>query len=213
VVDRLELEPNQTIVFIGDSITDAGRLKRAYRPLGNGYVHFTANYLLAKYPQFNFAIINTGINGNTVSDLERRWKRDCFAHKPDVVSVLIGINDVWRLYRAGMNGQGVGVGLYEQRYRRLLSQLKQRSDCQIVLMEPFMFCDNPQDAMYRHLQEYVAVVHTLAGQFDGVLVPLQRAIDEAIGTVASDKWSDDMVHPYQWAHAWISQRWIEAAKV
>lgn len=213
MADRLEFKPNQTTVFIGDSITDAGKREGAYRPFGNGYVNFTANYLLAKYPQFNLGIINTGINGNTVLDLQRRWERDCLAHKPDVVSVLVGINDVWRMYRSGREAQSVAPGLYQQTYHRLLSELKQQGRCQIVLMDPFMFCDNPQDAMYRHLLEYIDVVHRLAEQFDAVLVPLQAAINEAIKTVASDKWSDDMVHPYVWVHAWISQRWVEATKV
>ncbi|MFA5785238.1 MAG: hypothetical protein WC962_10205, partial [Phycisphaerae bacterium] len=88
-MNDLQLKPNQTILFTGDSITDAGRSERAYRPFGNGYVHFTANYMLAKYPQYDLGIINTGISGNTVGDLERRWERDCLAHQPDVLSMLI----------------------------------------------------------------------------------------------------------------------------
>jgi lysophospholipase L1-like esterase len=213
MMDKLELKPNQTIVFIGDSITDAGRRERAYRPFGNGYVHFTANYLLARYPQLNLGIINTGINGNTVRDLERRWERDCLIYKPDVLSVLIGINDLWRFHTAGRGGEGVALQVYESTYRRLLAAVKQLGDCQLVLMEPFMFCDDPQNALLRHLRDYINVVHVLAEQFNAVIVPLQAAIDDKVGTVASDKWSDDMVHPYLWAHAWISQRWIEAAKV
>jgi len=213
MADELALKPSQTIVFIGDSITDAGRLQRAYRPFGNGYVNFTANYLRAKYPRLNFRIINTGINGNTIRDLERRWERDCLSHRPDVLSVLIGINDMWRLHTAGREKQGVKLQEYESTYRRLLTAVRRQGDCQFVLAEPFMFCDNAQDEMFRRLPAYINAVHNLAEQFDAVLVPLQSAIDEKIKTVASDKWSDDMVHPYQWAHAWISQRWIEATKV
>jgi lysophospholipase L1-like esterase len=211
MADGLVLKPSQTIVFIGDSITDAGRLQRAYRPFGNGYVNFNANYLLAKYPQLNFRIVNTGINGNTMRDLERRWERDCLSHKPDVLSVLIGINDLWRTLIA--SGEKQGVQEYESTYQRLLAALRQQGDCQFVLMEPFMFCDDAEDRMFRGLPAYINAVHNIAEQFDAVLVTLQSAIDEKIKTVASDKWSDDMVHPYQWAHCWISQRWIEATKV
>jgi lysophospholipase L1-like esterase len=210
---KLELKPNQTILFTGDSITDANRLQRAYRPFGNGYVNFTANYLLAKYPQFNFRIINTGINGNTARDLERRWERDCLAYRPDVLSVLIGINDLWRMHTAGRENHGVELQEYESGYRRLLVAVRRRGDCRLVLMEPFMFCDNAKNALLTDLRNYIDVVHALAEQFDAVLIPLQAAIDEKIKTVASDKWSDDMVHPYLWAHAWISQQWIEATKV
>jgi lysophospholipase L1-like esterase len=213
MADGLILKPDQTIVFIGDSITDAGRLQRAYRPFGNGYVHFTANYLLAKYPQLNFRIFNTGINGNTMRDLERRWERDCLSHKPDVLSVLIGINDLWQTLTAGRESEGAEVREYESTYQRLLAAVKQQGDCQFILMEPFMFCDDAEDRMFRDLPAYIKAVHNLAEQFDAALVPLQSAIDEKIKTVASDKWSDDMVHPYIWAHCWISQQWIEATKV
>jgi acyl-CoA thioesterase-1 len=212
MADGLVLKPGQTFVFIGDSITDAGRLQRAYRPFGNGYVNFTANYLLAKYPQLNLCIFNTGINGNTVRDLEGRWERDCLSHKPDILSVLIGINDLWRTHTAEMETQRQ-VQEYESTYQKLLTAVRQKGDCQLVLMEPFMFCDNAEDRMFRGLAAYINTVHNLAKQFDAVLVPLQSAVGEKIKTVASDKWSDDMVHPYQWAHCWISQRWIEATKV
>jgi lysophospholipase L1-like esterase len=211
--DAVELRPNQTIVFTGDSITDAGRRERAYRPFGNGYAHFTAYYLLARYPQFNFRIINTGINGNTVCDLEQRWKRDCLEHRPDVLSVLIGINDIWRIHTPGREAEGVALALYEKTYSKLLSQVKQQGDCQIVLMEPFMFCEDTDNPMFGHLLDYINVVHSLAEQFDALIVPLQAAINKSIKTIASDKWSDDTVHPYVWTHAWISQRWIEATKV
>ena len=73
---QIELKHNDTIVFIGDSITDAGRREAAYRPLGYGYVHFVANYLQAKYPEYNLISINTGISGNTIRDLNIRWERD-----------------------------------------------------------------------------------------------------------------------------------------
>ena len=95
--DRIELKLDQTILFIGDSITDAGRLEAAYRPFGYGYVHFVAYRLLAKYPKYKINVINTGISGDTISDLDYRWERDCLNHKPDILSVLIGINDVFHL--------------------------------------------------------------------------------------------------------------------
>ena len=95
----LNLTYNQTIVFIGDSITDAGRLEKPYRPLGYGYVHFVANWLLAKYPELNLNIVNTGISGNTIRDLKLRWEKDCLNHKPDVLSVMIGNTNRDQAYR------------------------------------------------------------------------------------------------------------------
>jgi len=207
--DKIELKHNDTIVFIGDSITDAGRLLRQYKPFGYGYVHFAAYQLLAKYPDFDIDIVNTGISGNTIRDLERRWEKDCINHNPDIISVLIGINDVWRFHK-NRGDEAVHFDEYESTYRRLLTRAREKSNCQIILMEPFMFCNDTENAMYRDLQNYIASVHRLAEEFDAVLVPLQKSINEIIGRVLQGKWSDDMVHPFIWAHCWIAQRWLEA---
>jgi len=209
---RINLQPNQTIVFIGDSITDAGRRERAYRTLGYGYVNFAANWLSAKYPEFDLEIINSGINGNTIRDLSGRWKRDCLDYKPDILSILIGINDIWRQH-TNMLDEVVSLDEYKLIYERLLSQVKENNNCQLVLMEPFMFCDDLTNPMFNSLQEFLNTVHNLAEQFDAVLVPLQEAINNKIKQVPHYKWSDDMVHPYLWAHAWIAQRWLEATNL
>ncbi len=208
---HIELKPNDTIVFIGDSITDAGRREAAYRPLGYGYVHFVANYLQAKYPEYNLISINTGISGNTIRDLNGRWKRDCLAYKPNILSVLIGINDVWQ--HTDRPDKAAYLDEYESTYERLLSQAKDNFNCRLVLMEPFMFCSDADNPMYNSLKAFIAVVRNLAKQFDTVLIPLQESIDEIITKVPPEKFSDDMVHPFLWAHFWIAQRWIEATKL
>jgi lysophospholipase L1-like esterase len=206
---KIELQQNDTIVFIGDSITDADRLERAYRPYGNGYVHFAANHLLAKYPEYNLRIINTGISGNTVRDLNNRWRKDCLNHSPDVLSVLIGINDVCRQYTDSLN-EAVLLEEYELTYERLLSQVKEKFNSRLILIEPFLFCEDKTNPAYETLQEYIRVVHSMAEKFSAVLVPLQDSIDKKIKIVPQEKWSDDMVHPYTWAHFWITQHWFEA---
>ena len=209
---KIELKPNEIIVFIGDSITDAGRLDRAYKPFGYGYVHFVANYMLAKYPEYNLRIINTGISGNTVRDLNNRWQRDCLDHKPDILSILIGINDVCRQYENRMN-EAVLIEEYELTYERLLSMVKEKYNSRLILMEPFLFCEDKTNSAYETLQEYIHIVDMLAEKFSTVLVPLQNSIDKKIKQVPQDRWSDDMVHPYQWAHFWIAQRWLDATKL
>jgi lysophospholipase L1-like esterase len=94
MLQAIRLSTNDTIVFIGDSITAADRHRQAYRPLGFGYVHFAGNFLLARNPALNLNIANTGISGDTVLDLKDRWQRDCIAHRPNVLSILIGINEM-----------------------------------------------------------------------------------------------------------------------
>lgn len=207
----IELKADQTIVFIGDSITDMGRGEPAYRPFGYGYVNFAANHLLAKYPGLNLDIVNTGLSGNSIRDLQSRWDRDCIGHKPDILSVLIGVNDLWRQYaEAEKRPRAVYPEEYELTYRRLLLAAKEQCNCQLVLMEPFMFCSDRENPMFKGLRTYIRTVQELAQEFDGVLVPLQSKIDEQIKQVPPEKWASDMVHPYVWAHAWIAQRWLEA---
>jgi acyl-CoA thioesterase I len=212
--DKLDLKPKQTILFIGDSITDADRNRQCYKPFGFGYVHFVANTLLAKYPTYNLKIINRGISGNTIRDLKNRWQRDCIDHKPDILSVLIGVNDVRRQFEGMFKSRrAVFAEEYESTYRRLLDEVKQKCNSQLVICEPFMFCDDLNDPVFVELRRYIEAVHRIASENDAVLVPLQKRIDEQIGTVAGEKWSLDMVHPHIWAHVWIAQQWLSATNL
>jgi acyl-CoA thioesterase I len=209
----LELKSGRTILFIGDSITDAGRGQRAYRPFGFGYVHFIAYDLLARFPGLNLNIINTGISGDTILDLQRRWKADCLAHKPDILSVLIGINDVWSRYSdiwPGAESVEDDVSYFESTYRSLLSQAREKCNCQIILMHPFMFCQDLENRVFAALGKYIEVVEKMTQEFSAVLVPLQTLINKEIAQISPERWSEDSVHPYTWSHAWISQRWFEA---
>jgi lysophospholipase L1-like esterase len=209
--DKLDLNPDQTILFIGDSITDADRESRDYKPFGFGYVHFIANFLLAKYPTYNLNIVNRGISGNTITDLEARWQRDCLDSKPDILSILIGVNDVWRQFATEAElPYAVFADEYESIYRRLLDEVKQKCNSRIVICEPFMFCDDFDNPMLTQLRRYIETVRRLAVEFNAVLVPLQKSIDERIKEVPPQNWSDDMVHPHLWAHAWIAQQWLIA---
>ena len=209
---KIELKQNSSIVFIGDSITDAGRCEPAYRPFGYGYVHFVAYSLLAKYAEYNLNVINTGISGDTIVDLDYRWERDCLNHEPDILSILIGINDVFRQY-TGRLDEAVLIDEYQLTYKRLLSIVKEKYNCQLILMEPFMFCDDKANPTYKALQQYINGVGALAEEFDAVLVPLQELVDKKITEVPPEKFSEDMVHPYVWAHAWIAQQWFEVTKL
>jgi acyl-CoA thioesterase I len=214
-VNKINVRKNNVIVFIGDSITDCERMNPIHAPFGYGYVHFAANWLLAHYPELDLNIINTGISGNTVRDLKGRWEKDCIGLKPDVLSILIGINDCWRQHREPNRlPDAVLPDEYEQTYRQLLKEVtKKRPNCQLVLIEPFMFCDDENNAMLRNLQNYIGTVHKLAAEFDALLIPMQALVTKALTTVPGAKWSADMVHPVTWAHAWIAQKWLESTNL
>ena len=209
--ETMQLEANDTIVFIGDSITAAERHRQAYRPLGFGYVHFAGNFLLARYPSLNLRIVNTGISGDTMIDMKNRWQTDCLAHRPNLLSILVGINDVWqRTMEPDLAPNAAGPDKYEVTYDQLLAQAKEQCRCRLVLMESFLFCRDRGNVLYRALMPYVEAVRRLAVRHDAVLVPLQLHLDRQILEIPPERWSEDSVHPCLWAHAWIAQRWLDA---
>jgi lysophospholipase L1-like esterase len=143
--------------------------------------------------------------------MEHRWDGDCIAQRPNVVSILIGINDVWQLaMEPELALSAASLSEYEVTYDELLSRAKKRCNCQFVLAEPFMFCRDQHNAVFEALMPYIEAVHRLAVKYDAVLVPLQREIDRKLAEIPPEKWSVDMVHPYLWAHAWIALRWLDA---
>ena len=207
----LHLKARDTIVFIGDSITDAERHRQTYKPLGFGYVHFAGNLVWARHPELYLSIVNTGVSGDTIRDMEHRWEEDCIAHRPNVVSILVGINDVWQLaMEPALARTAASLNEYEVTFNGLLSRTRQLCSCRFVLMEPFMFCRDPDNAVLKALRPYIDVVRGLAAKYSAVLVPLQQEIDRQVTEIPQERWSADMVHPYLWAHAWIALRWLEA---
>ncbi len=209
---NIEFKPNQTLLFIGDSITDAGRRERPYTPLGWGYVHFAANFLLAAYPHLNLTIHNRGISGDTTGALLTRWDEDCIALKPDIVSLMIGINDLWRKFGLTQETQRMYIdpAEYRDNLTELLRQTQNECSAQFILMEPYMFCDDPADPMLTQLPAYTDIVHTLADQFDAVLVPVHTHWTQLKNKRPADEWSNDCIHPFEWAHGWIAKQWLDA---
>jgi lysophospholipase L1-like esterase len=203
---KIQLKTGQTILFTGDSITDARRRHPSYAPLGEGYVHFLTNLIQAAYPHLDLSFINTGVSGNTSRDLKARWQEDCIDHNPDVLALLIGINDLWRSLQPGPeSAAGVPPDEYHAILYDLLTAAKDKCNCSILLIEPFMFCDDPQNQMFQLLPAYQNAIAALALEFNAVRVPLQEYIDRIIPNVTPSKWSPDTVHPETWAHAWIAR--------
>jgi len=196
----MKLNQNQIILFQGDSITDCGRNREAESlpndngALGCGYPGKIAGGLLADSPALNLRIFNRGISGNRVVDLYARWKADGVNLKPDLVSILIGVNDTWHEF-GGRNG--VELDRFEQVYRMLLDYTREKApEAQLVLCEPFTLpCGviTPDwEADIRGRQEIVA---RLASEFGALLVPFQEMFNVAQKEAAPDYWAMDGVHP------------------
>lgn len=194
--------PGQKILFVGDSITDAGRRGEA-RPYGNGYVGMVRNLLIARHPELRLTFINQGIGGNTVRDLARRWDRDVLAERPDWLAVKIGINDVWRAFR-GNAREAVPLPEYEATLRDLLDRARAAGGARPILLEPYLIERDRADPLRARMDEYGVAVGRLAGEFHAPLVRTQAAFDAALAHTAPGDWAADRVHPNAPGHAIIA---------
>lgn len=202
----LVFQPKQRLVFIGDSITDAGRQKEA-APFGSGYVHLVRAFLLARYPALGLDIVNQGIGGNTIRDLDRRWEADVIALQPDWLSIKIGINDVWRQVQ-GRREQAVLLDEYAATYDRLLRRTREATGARLILMEPYVIEQDHADPFRAIMDSYLPVVQRLAGECDAVLIRTQAAFDEALAAQPAAFWANDRVHPNTPGHAVIARAFL-----
>jgi lysophospholipase L1-like esterase len=206
---------NSRILFQGDSITDAGRDRDRWEPndaaaLGNGYAYLAMTRLLADQPLLGLEVFNRGISGNRVPDLAERWARDCLELEPDVLSILIGINDLWHK----MEGRYAGSVLdYETAYRDLLRATRQAlPHTQIVICEPFVLrCGAVNDAWFPEFEERRAVASRLAKEFRTPFVAFHALFERALASgCAAEYWAEDGVHPTPAGHQLMADAWLAA---
>ena len=207
---RFALSPGQKVVFIGDSITACGRRGTVHMPYGNGYVSLVRSFLLARYPEYNLTIENRGIGGDTIRHLKARWAADVLAENPDVLSVFIGINDIWRAI-TGRPAEAVPLDEYEAIYRELLTEtLKHKGETLLILVDPYVIETNHKDPFRERMDAYVACVHRLAAEFHAISVRTQEAFDKALRRQPSTFWSQDRIHPWPHGHAVIARAFLKA---
>lgn len=202
------LKENDTILFIGDSITDYGRGRGEDLFLGAGYPPVIAARLLQKYPEYGFRFINRGTSGDRVCDLQKRWKEDCLDFHPTVVSVLIGINDTWRRYDSN---DPTPVEKFEEGYRDILTQVREQLGARIVIMEPYVLPTQKDRLAWREdLDPKIQAIRQLAAEFADAYVPLDGLFTAASFRADMTVWLPDGVHPSNAGHGLIAQAWIEA---
>ena len=227
----------KTILFQGDSITDCGRYRKAtdekqsaIRPfrdgkllkritaLGDGYPAMVTAELQSKNPG-KFRYINRGVGGDRITDIYSRIVADIIKVKPDYMSLLIGVNDVWRNYDS--DGTGTGVERFEKVYDIVLDELKAEfPKLKIIIMGAFVIegsatNNRPDDPnRYNNFRNDVAVMadiaKKLAEKYGHSFIDLQAAFDEAVKTVPASELSGDGVHPSEKGHKLITEKWLEA---
>jgi len=190
--------PGARILFQGDSITDGNRGRNAdpNHILGHGYVFIIAARHGAAFPDRKLDFINRGVSGNTVLDLEKRWQKDTLDLKPDILSILIGVND---------DGRGVPLDQYEQVYDKLITQARAANPkLKLVLGEPFV---KPTGKVSEDILKRQEIVARLAQKHGAALVHFQRIFDEAAKRAPADYWVWDNVHPTYRGHQLMADEW------
>ncbi|GAB6988852.1 SGNH/GDSL hydrolase family protein [Paenibacillus pini] len=212
----MKLNTNDTLLFIGDSITDCGRNRPVgeggFGQLGNGYVAQVDALLHAVYPERNIRILNTGISGNTVRDLKQRWQEDVLDLKPDWLSIMIGTNDVWRQFDQPLNpAYHVYLTEYEQTLKELLALTRPLLKG-LILMTPYYLEPNEDDPMRATMDVYRSAMRNIADEFDAILVDTQAAFDAISEHVylSSLAIGWDRVHPGQRGHMTLAREFLKA---
>ena len=197
------------ILFQGDSITDAGRDKRNFYDLGAGYPKYVAELIRSEYPDADFEFINLGISGNRTCQLFDRLYPDAIALQPDVISILIGINDVW--HRHDANKIATTDAQLELNYREILKRIKAETNAKIVILSPYVLDAPVTQNLKADLVTILPIVKKLADEYADAYVPLQELFDEAIKTQPAPLYySPDGVHPNENGARFIAKHYFDA---
>lgn len=205
---------NLCFLFQGDSITDGnrGRNEDPNHILGHGYCFAVSSRIGTDFPQCGFQFINRGISGNTISDLEKRWQTDTLDLKPDVLSLLVGINDVNALVDNRENQMDAKA--FEATYRKLLTACREQNrNLLIVLGLPFFFAagwrKDQYDKWHPLTIERAEIVKQIATDFDAVVIDFPAVFEKAQQQASIDYWIWDGVHPTVFGHELMAREWIK----
>ena len=210
-MDSLCVRDGQRFLFIGDSITDAGRSAEA-RPYGNGYVSLFIELQQAMFPRRCIEYVNKGIGGNTVRDLQNRWEDDVVREHPDWLAVKIGINDCNR-HLAGMVEHGPEA--FREDYDAILAAARKKTRARLVLIDPFYISRDrtglgSRSEVLQLLPRYIAAVRDMAGKYRAKRVRTHDMFQKQLRHVSPDFFCPEPVHPYRSGHLCIA---LEVMKV
>jgi acyl-CoA thioesterase I len=198
------------ILFIGDSITDCGRREPNHAPLGIGYVRLFADLTAIRQPQRqDITILNRGIGGNTVENLRSRWHDDVLLHRPDLLSIKIGINDLNQYL--SHNNPPLSPEGYETTLRQLLTVTREQlPQTQLLLLTPFYLSSDAVDGSYRRkvgeiLPQYIGAVKRLSEEFETRYIDFHAVFQEQLKHHHPDRFCPEPVHPYLVGHLLMAE--------
>lgn len=214
---KVKIQKDHIILFQGDSITDSGRNREDtgfnnQRNLGSGYPLLAGATLLNEYAGLNLKIYNKGISGNKVFQLAERWEMDCLEIKPDILSILIGVNDIWHKLQGRYDGT---PEIYRKDYIALLERTKKAlPDLKLIICEPFGVrgVKAVDDSWYPEFYEYQKAAKEITEMFDATFIPFQSIYDEAQKKAPGSYWTGDGVHPTLAGAQLMAQAWLNAVE-
>lgn len=180
------------LLFQGDSITDAGRKYTDCHNLGEGYPKYAAEYLKNRYPNIDFEFIDHGISGNQTKDLVERLQNDFIDIKPDIVSILIGINDVWH---HADDKSWIPNDIFEDRYCTVLKAIKEQTNAKIMIMEPFLIPVEDKLFFREDLAPKIEIIRKLAREYADAYLPTDGLLQSAFIGDEPISYAADGVHP------------------
>lgn len=181
------------ILFQGDSVTDCQRIYDDPKDLGQGYVIYTVEAIKKAFPDMDIEFINRGISGNRTENLLSRIENDLIDLQPDIVTILIGVNDTWHRYMIELE---TTAEYFRSNYETVLKRIKEETNAKIVMMEPFLLYNMGKDNMRQDLNEKIDIVRQLAMQYADAFIPLDGILVQAnVNGLPNEEIANDGVHP------------------
>ena len=204
---ELKIQHQQKMVLMGDSITDCGRFGTE-NALGTGYVNLFTKLIMTRYPARQITFLNKGIGGQRIVDLKERWTDDVIYHRPDYLSLLIGINDLHNFMFDEKNG--VNPQVYEETYDYLLNRTRELlPKITLVLLDPFYISRENSGNTIRNrvldlLPKYISVVHKMAKKYHTKLIETHKIFQIQLQYRDAETFCPEPVHPNQTGHLIIA---------
>jgi lysophospholipase L1-like esterase len=205
------------ILFQGDSITDVGRNRSATgannaAALGGGYPLIAASHMMRAHPDSGLQIFNRGVSGDKVPQLQARWDADTIALKPDILSILVGVNDLWHKLNGNSNGT---VAEYESQYNDLLDGTKNAfPNVRLIILEPFVLMTGAvNEKWFPEFDQRRDAAARVAKRAGATFIPLQSMFTQLAKSAPAAYWLGDGVHPTIAGHAAIADRWREVVNL
>ena len=196
------------VLFQGDSITDGCRNRNDPHSIGWGYALYATRYLRERHPEIEFEFLNFGIAGNTSADLVGRWTTDCIEHQPDIVSVMIGVNDTW--HHAG-DRSWIPHEQFEANYRNILERTKNETSARIIILEQYLLpSPGSKDYFREDIDPKIHITRKMAREYADVFVPTDGLIAAELIDRDVLYWSEDEVHPNDNLAAFIAKLYCDA---